>query len=137
MIGRQHRGLVQAAALVWVVVGLIAPTPLFAQSDRKQDDPIDEAVPPPKPLGNTGRGADASSQGQAAASAVGRAGERQNRAGFVGITPTARLQTRLANRVQTRLRNRIDRNYDSQANAISPFKVAGEGVKRSGQGTPR
>ena len=56
MIGRQHRGLVQAAALVWVVVGLIAPTPLFAQSDRKQDDPIDEAVPPPKPLGNTGWG---------------------------------------------------------------------------------
>lgn len=137
MRGHRHWGLVQAVALALMVGGLIAAPPLSAQRDKQRDEPVDEAVPPPKPLGSAARGADQSSQGKAATSAVGRAGERQSRASVVGIAPTARLQTRVANRVQTRLRSRIDRNYDPQANAISPFTVAGEGVKRSGQATPR
>lgn len=50
-----------------------------------------------------------------------------------GLAPTGRLVTRIANRVQSRLRNRIDRYYDPQANALSPFVVAGETTRRQAQ----
>lgn len=75
--------------------------------------------------------------GKVANSAAGRAGERQNNLSVSGILPTARAQTRIANRVQARLRNRIDRYYDPQANSLSPFKVAGDTLKRTNQGARR
>lgn len=56
-------------------------------------------------------------------------GQRQTRADVArktGIEPMARIDNRIANRVQSRLRNRIDRNYDPQANATSPFIIAQE-----------
>lgn len=59
----------------------------------------------------------------------GTLGQRQTRADIAwktGIEPMARIDNRIANRVQSRLRNRIDRNYDPQANATSPFIVAQE-----------
>lgn len=65
-----------------------------------------------------------------------RIGQRQSReeaALSSGIKPMARIDNRIANRVQSRLRNRIDGNYDQQANAASPFKVAQDQVRR---GTP-
>ncbi|PCG09100.1 hypothetical protein COA17_09415 [Sphingomonas ginsenosidimutans] len=61
--------------------------------------------------------------------AAGRVGQRQNRdtaAMEVTGQPMARISNRIANRVQSRLRNRIDQNYDPQANAASPFRVAGD-----------
>lgn len=67
--------------------------------------------------------------GRVAGSAVGSAGERQTRATLAdeaGIKPMARLNLRVQNRVQSRVRNRIDRYYDPQANALSPFKAAGD-----------
>lgn len=42
----------------------------------------------------------------------------------IDTTPLTRLDSRTQNRVQSRIRNRVDRNYDPQANATSPFKVA-------------
>ena len=43
-----------------------------------------------------------------------------------------RINNRIANRVQSRLRTRIDRDYDPQAKAASPFDLAGEEAR-----TPR
>lgn len=73
-----------------------------------------------------------------ATSSAGRAGERQVRGTLdaAGIEPMARLDSRIANRVQSRLRSRIDRFYDPQANASSPFTVASEQARTTGQ-TPR
>lgn len=67
---------------------------------------------------------------------AGKVGQRQTRADVVsdiGVDPMARINNRIANRVQSRLRNRIDKDYDPQANATSPFLVAQEqarGVRR-------
>lgn len=86
--------------------------------------------------------APAAAQGDQAAevarSAVGRVGERQTRADTAPNTvPTARLNGRINNRVQSRIRNRIDRYYDPQANAASPFAVAGEQARTAGRSTGR
>lgn len=75
--------------------------------------------PPPAPVGQT------------AESAAGRVGERQRADQAEGIEPMARIQGRVANRVQSRIRNRIDRHYDPQANAASPFVVAGQAQARA------
>lgn len=66
--------------------------------------------------------------GQVARSAAGQAGQRQtrNNAAEEGILPLDRINSRITNRVESRLRNRIDRFYDPQANATSPFDIAGE-----------
>ena len=44
-----------------------------------------------------------------------------------------RIDSRVQNRVQSRIRNRIDRYYDPQANAVSPFKVAGDQARTAGK----
>ncbi|MBD8679936.1 hypothetical protein [Sphingomonas sp. CFBP 13720] len=62
--------------------------------------------------------------GRVAPSTVGEAGQRQTET--EGITPLSRIDSRIQNRVQSRIRNRIDRNYDPQANTVSPFAVAEE-----------
>lgn len=74
---------------------------------------------------------------QIAPSSAGRAGQRQTRGQDVGgIRPMIRVESRVANRFQNRIRNRLDRYYDPRANALSPFTVAGEEVKR-GNGSRR
>lgn len=73
-------------------------------------------------------------EGQVAESAAGQAGLRQTRDQIDGIDPLARINNRIQNRVQARVRNRIDRNYDPQANATSPFEIAGQATERA---TPR
>ena len=77
--------------------------------------------------------------GHIATSSVGEAGQRQTReqAAQEGIEPLARIDSRIQNRVQSRLRNRIDRDYDPQANAASPFEVAGEKALTAGRPRPR
>jgi len=65
-------------------------------------------------------------------------GQRQTRAETApNIVPTARLNGRIANRVQLRMRNRIDRYYDPQANAASPFEVAGDQARAVELPAPR
>lgn len=65
--------------------------------------------------------------GETAKSAVGRTGQRQTlEQAAPNIEPMGRIDNRIANRVQSRVRNRIDRYYDPQANAASPFVIAGE-----------
>lgn len=72
--------------------------------------------------------------GDVARSTAGQVGQRQTRAEIApNIVPTARLDGRIANRVQSRIRNRIDRNYDPQANATSPFEVAGDQARVAGR----
>lgn len=67
------------------------------------------------------------SAGTLSRSAVGTVGQRKNRDNAtIGVAPTGRLNSRIANRVQSRIRNRIDRYYDPEANATSPFQVAAD-----------
>lgn len=70
-------------------------------------------------------------------SAVGEVGQRQTEVPF-GLTrsPFARIESRIANRVQSRIRNRLDRYYDPQANATSPFVIAEDKARTAGR-TPR
>ncbi|MBY9063474.1 hypothetical protein K7957_11085 [Sphingomonas yunnanensis] len=78
---------------------------------------------------STATTADDSSPSRLATSSAGTTGQRQSReitAKEVGIEPMARIDDRIANRVESRIRNRLDRFYDPQANALSPFKDAGE-----------
>lgn len=65
--------------------------------------------------------------GHVADSAVGRVGQRQTRQEAApNVQPLARISGRINNRVQSRIRNRVDKNYNPQANAISPFVVAAD-----------
>lgn len=66
----------------------------------------------------------------------GQTGQRQTRdqvAQDAGIEPMRRIGSRIQNRAQTRIRNRIDRYYDPQANATSPFVVAGDQARTAGR----
>jgi hypothetical protein len=75
-----------------------------------------------------------------ASSSSGQVGQRQTRdiAGQEAkIEPMARIDNRIQNRVQTRIRNRIDRFYDPQANAKSPFEIAGDEARKAGRGRRR
>lgn len=84
----------------------------------------------------TAQTAPESPQSETVRSAAGRAGQRQTReqiAQDTGIQPMARIDARIQNRVQSRIRNRIDRSYDPQANAASPFVVAGDQARTAGR----
>ena len=67
--------------------------------------------------------------GHTPSSSVGQAGQRENPGQpmmDIGI-----IDSRIQNRVQSRIRNRIDRFYNPQANAVSPFKAANDQIKNS------
>ena len=73
-------------------------------------------------------------QGRTPTTSLGDVGRRQTRGDLaqgVGVEPMDRIETRIANRVQSRIRNRIDRFYDPQANALSPFEDAGEKARKA------
>lgn len=64
---------------------------------------------------------------------VEQPGQRQKREDVApNIEPLDRIESRIANRVQSRIRNRIDRFYDPQANATSPYVVAADQNRQSG-----
>ena len=74
--------------------------------------------------------------GGTATSSAGQTGQRRTReqvAEGAGIEPVARIASRIQNRAQTRIRNRLDRYYDPQANAVSPFVVAGDQARTAGR----
>lgn len=130
-----HPPIARRAALALAVATLAllaAPPPAPAQQRGAARDEEDSAMPAPPPTTGTRPTGDGS-RGQVAGSAAGRAGQRRTRLDVTGVVATARIDTRVANRVQARLRNRIDRYFDPQANATSPFKVAGEQTQRQGQ----
>lgn len=125
-----------AAALSWApafAVALAAAVPASAQ-DRPNTYSVELSAPlqgrPPTAERTEGIGQqDQLKQkvGSVATSSVGVAGRRQEKSqGVANIKPTARLNTRIANRVQSRIRNRIDRFYDPRSNATSPFAVAAD-----------
>lgn len=77
-------------------------------------------------------------QGRVAGSAVGQVGQRQVRGQALGgVEPIARINSRVANRVESRIRNRIDQYYNPQANATTPFRVAGQQARTAGRPTRR
>jgi hypothetical protein len=114
----------------WVLLlaGMTIAAPAAAQ-DRQTSYPDgtypqQESTPVPTvtPVAPTG-------PGEVARSSVGQVGQRQSRDDVTreaGLAPMGRVNARIANRVQSRIRNRIDRFYSPQANAASPFAVAGE-----------
>ncbi|HTG39500.1 hypothetical protein [Sphingomonas sp.] len=71
--------------------------------------------------------------GNTSAGQIGRRQTRTQAAREVGAQPMARINNRIPNRIQSRLRNRIDRNYDPQANAVSPFIAAEERTQTAGR----
>ncbi len=78
------------------------------------------------------------SASQTTDSSVGQVGQRQTREDSApNIQPMGRINSRVTNRVQSRIRNRLDRYYDPQANAASPFEIAGEQTRRAGRPVPR
>ncbi|MGW8192427.1 hypothetical protein [Sphingomonas hankookensis] len=113
--------------LLWMAFCLTVP--VVAQ-DRYQDDTQDQPAPIQQQTLPETR------QGETARSVAGQAGQRQSReqiAQDAGIEPMARINGRVQNRVQSRIRNRIDRYYDPQANAASPFEVAGDQARTAGR----
>lgn len=111
-----------------LLLALCLSAPTMAQ-DRYPGDTQDQAAPVQQPLPET-------RQGETARSAAGQAGQRQTReevAAEAGIEPMGRINGRVQNRVQSRIRNRIDRYYDPQANATSPFAVAGDQARTAGR----
>lgn len=74
-----------------------------------------------------------SDAGRSTPSQVGQRQTREQIARDAGIEPMARINARIQNRVQSRIRNRIDRDYNPQANAVSPFAVAGDQLRVNGQ----
>lgn len=111
-----------------LLLALCLSTPVMAR-DRYLDDVQDQVAPVQQPLPET-------RQGETARSAAGQTGQRQTReelAAEVGIEPMGRINGRIQNRVQSRIRNRIDRYYDPQANATSPFAVAGDQARTAGR----
>lgn len=126
MAGISHP-LRQARALSLAAIGasaLLAASPAVAQTGQPGYS-IDLSTPSQaRPPDDTGPRQKA---GSVATSSVGTVGQRQEESqGVANIEPVARLDTRIANRVQSRIRNRIDRYYDPEANATSPFKVAAD-----------
>jgi len=110
----------------FLVLCLTAPA---AAQDRYQNDSQSQPPPIQQSLPET-------RQGETARSAAGQAGQRQSReqiAQDASIEPMARINGRIQNRVQSRIRNRIDRYYDPQANATSPFEVAGDQARTAGR----
>lgn len=93
--------------------------------DRYQDEAQRQAPPVQQQLPEA-------LQGETARLAAGQTGQRQTReqiAQDAGIEPMARIN----GRVQSRIRNRIDRYYDPQANAVSPFEVASDQARAAGR----
>lgn len=110
------------------LLALCLSMPAMAQ-DRYQDDVQEQPAPIQQSLPET-------RQGETARSVAGQTGQRQTReqvAAEAGIEPMGRVNSRIQNRVQSRIRNRIDRYYDPQANAASPFAVAGDQARAAGR----
>lgn len=118
-----------------LMIALLVSPANAQQASRNTDE---DAVPDyqPRPVTTPGSVAPSSLRQDVALSAVGQAGRRQTReqtAQQTGIEPMARIDARVQNRVQARIRNRIDRYYDPQANATSPFVVASDQARRANQ----
>lgn len=79
-------------------------------------------------LGIMGSASLTAQTGQVARSVAGQVGQRQTREQAAAkVAPMDVVANgRIQNRIQSRLRTRIDRYYDPQANALSPFLVAAD-----------
>lgn len=96
-----------------------------------QNDAPDWAANPAAGGVAQGQGMPGVSAGHVKRPIVGDVGQRQTRSQAAGgVEPLLRLDDRVANRVQSRIRNRIDRYYDPQANAASPFTVAADQARK-------
>lgn len=124
-----------------ITAALLCTTTAVAAQQRRPMTARDDAFPgdeelqqPITPIRLRPANEEAPPLGRIAPSAVGEVGRRQNRQqDFQQIEPLARIDSRVRNRVQSRLRTRIDRNYDPQANATSPFAVAEEQTRSIGR----
>lgn len=73
--------------------------------------------------------------GDVGSSQIGQRQTRDQVAQDTGIEPMGRIGSRIQSRVQSRIRNRIDRYYNPQANAVSPFIVAGDQARTANRST--
>lgn len=126
------RSLNMYQLFVLMALSAVAPTPQTNQEIPEYIQLDSAPAPLQRSLSDVGRG-------ETARSTVGQVGQRQTReqlAQDAGIEPMARINSRVQNRVQSRIRNRIDRYYDPQANATSPFDIAGDQARTAGR-SPR
>src|SRR5690242_2678657 len=110
------------AAISGSAIALLAACPVSAQAQQLDNQPsysVNLSTPfQSSPPADDTNGTSQQRIGAVATSSVGTIGQRQEKDQVLAnIKPTARLETRIANRVQSRIRNRIDRFYDPQANA--------------------
>lgn len=114
-------------AVCAIATSLFAATSAFAQQRDDQDSAAEEwttspvVTSPPRTSKTT----------ETASDMVGRRQSREQISQSARIEPMARIDSRIQNRVQSRLRNRIDRYYDPQANATSPFSSAAERARNA------
>lgn len=110
-----------------ILLALVAATPAAAQNRggaQDQDETAQQGEFTPLATGFAGGVAN---------SAVGEVGQRQTRAQAAPNTqPMARINSRINNRINNRLQNRIDRSYNPQATAVTPFEVAEKQVQTPG-----
>ena len=112
-----------------ILLAVLFAVPAGAQVRADLDPPVIQPEAPPtfSTSGQVSRTSDAGN---------GPTGQRQTReevATQTGIKPVRRISSRIENRAQTRIRNRIDRYYDPQSNATSPFVVASEQARAAGR----
>ena len=127
--------MIRRAGKVVMIIAIVvaASVPGIAQRAPVSNDQDTETVPAP-PYETTPSPLLERQRGTVAGSAVGEAGRRQTRDQEIGgIKPLGRINSRITNRVQSRLRTRIDRNYDPQTNAASPFETAGDQARVAGR----
>lgn len=127
MVDRMRHSYLARASALTTAVGTATALLVASSADAQTQQPsysIDLSTPHEvRPPISTGP----QKAGSVATSSAGTVGQRQEHdRGIANIKPMARIDTRIGNRVQSRIRNRIDRYYDPQANAISPFKVAAD-----------
>lgn len=113
-------------------IALLAATSVSAQS-RSDRNPASSDVEEVDQQHSSSSSSAPTRIGNTADTGSGEVGQRQTREAAPNIRPLGRIDNRIDNRVQNRIRNRIDRTYDPQANATSPFEVAGEQAKAAGR----
>lgn len=126
-----RRGDIGRLMLGVLLIAVAAPVAAQVRSAPAQDATEDED--PDQPLPNQPVIEPLARIGSVARSAAGVAGQRQTREQGGIAEPMGRIDSRVQNRVQNRLPNRIDRDYDPQALATSPFADAEDRSRTAGR----
>lgn len=126
-MGKTRGALRTASAILTVLVLALVPGRALSQAN---EDPQQESSESAAERRQMQTEIQAGRTGETGAGEVGqRQTDQQISPDFEAL---GRISTRIENRVQNRIRSRIDRDYDPQANALSPFERASEETRTPG-----